>query len=337
MSNFAREARAARVSMLLMGVLCAASFPAAAHHGVAGLGAAALEGPGAPIEAATSATLPVGRTLLYLKADHARYERFTDAADGEADYAQFWMLGVGRGFTAWFSGYVFLPYHIKVDEPGSFDTRGFADISVFGQMGFKYDDGFQLQPANESLDDLEDWHFTLLGGASLPTGNANLRDDAGNIDPGKSTGFGRPSFTFGATATKMLSQRLTFDVELSYLRFLEYEYDDGNRTQFGDERRVNTALVYRAFTHPERKLRLDTSVELLYLNLDRDRTNGEAEIATGGRILYALPGVRMYWDNLSIAVGIKKPIATDLNEAASQQGAEGKENYRLVLSASLLL
>ena len=40
--------------------LAAVVGPALAHHGVAGLGAAGLLGPGAPIEAATSATLPAG-------------------------------------------------------------------------------------------------------------------------------------------------------------------------------------------------------------------------------------------------------------------------------------
>lgn len=320
----------------LLAASAAAPPPAAAHHGVAGLGAAGLEGPGAPIESATSTTLPQGRDLFYLKMDHARYQRGTAAADAEADYARFWMLGLGRGFTPWFSGYVFLPYHIKLDEPGGFNTRGFADVSVFGQVGFKYDEGFQRVPANESLDDLEDWHFTVFGGATLPTGDANLRDAAGAIDPGKSTGFGKPSFTLGTTATAMGSQRLTFNIELSYLRFLEYEYDDGNRTRFGDERRFNTALVYRALTVPERKLRLDASMELLYLGLGRDRVDGEPEAATGGKILYALPGVRLYYDNFSVAVGIKKPIATKLNEAELQQGAEGKEDYRLIVSASVL-
>ena len=84
------------------------------------------------------------------------------------------------------------PYHSKVDESGGFDTHGVADISLFGQLGFKYDEGWRMIPENESLDDLEDWHFTLFAGLSLPTGDPNLEDSAGNIDPGISTGFGKP-------------------------------------------------------------------------------------------------------------------------------------------------
>ncbi len=37
-----------------------------AHHGVASLGSTGLEGPGAPLESSTSATLPEGQWLFYL-------------------------------------------------------------------------------------------------------------------------------------------------------------------------------------------------------------------------------------------------------------------------------
>jgi hypothetical protein len=327
--------RATRSGVILACALTCA--PVHAHHGVAGLGAAGLQGPGAPIESATSATLPAGQTLAYLKLDHARYDTFDpDPANPESDYANYWMAGLGYGFTPWFSGYVFLPYHSKVDEPGGFDTHGFADMAIMGQLGFKYDGGWQLIPENESLDDLEDWHFTLFGGLTLPTGDANLRDDEGNIDPGKSTGFGRPSWSLGLSATRMLSERWTFNQELSTIGFLEYEYDDGNRTRFGQEIRANSALIYRAYTDPERKLRLDLAFEAQYLHLGRDRSNGVDETATGGDMIYALPGARVYWDNVSLAFGVKLPVWTRLNEEDEQQGGEGTEDYRLIFSLSAL-
>jgi hypothetical protein len=321
-------------SLVLLSIV---SGSAAAHHGVAGLGAAALEGPGAPIETATSATLPAGTTLLYAKLDHAKYKTFDpDSSNPESDYANFWMAGIGYGFTPWLSGYVFLPYHSKVDEAGGFDTHGFADVSVFGQLGFKYDQGLRLIPQNESLDDLEDWHFTLFGGFSLPTGDPNLRDRNGEIDPGKSTGFGNPAYALGLTATKMLSPTLTFNQELSYIGFQEYRYADGNRTRFGEELRANSALVYRVFTNVERKLRLDLALEAHYLHLGRDRTNGESERATGGDMLYGLPGVRLYSDRISVGLGYKSVIWKDLNEQDEQQGGEGTERYRLILTVSAL-
>ena len=308
-----------------------------AHHGVAGLGVAGLKGPGAPIEAATSTTLPKGKVLAYLKLDHANYEKFDpDPANPESDYANYWLAGTGYGFTSWFSGYAFLPYHSKVDEPGGFSTHGFADVSLFGQFGFKYDDGMQLIPEVESLDDLEDWHFTVFGGFSLPTGDPNLRDSDGNIDPGKSTGFGSPAWSVGVTATKVMTPRWTFDQELSTFGFTEHEYADGNRTQFGQEYRANTAFIYRSYTNLDRRFRVDLAAEIQYLKLGRDRTNGVEEPATGGQMIYLLPGIRAYWHNFSAAFGIKTPVWTDLNEEDLQQGGEGTEEYRLILTLSAL-
>jgi hypothetical protein len=326
-----------RQALAVLLPLLAAAPAALAHHGVAGLGAAGLEGPGAPIEAATSATLPDGAVLLYGKLDHARYKTFdSDPRNPESKYANYWMSGLGYGVTSWLSAYVFLPYHSKVDEDGGFDTHGFADVSLFGQLGFKYDQGWRLIPDNESLDDLEDWHFTVFGGFTLPTGDADLRDRNGEIDPGKSTGFGKPAWSLGLTATKMLSPRLTFNQELSYIGFQEYKYRDGNRTRFGQEIRANSALIYRLYTNPERRLRLDLALEAHYLHLGRDRTNGEDERATGGDMVYALPGIRLYWDRVSVGLGYKTVVWKDLNEQDEQQGGEGTEAHRLMLTVSAL-
>jgi hypothetical protein len=49
-----------------------------------------------------------------------------------------------------------------------------------------------------------------------------------------------------------------------------------------------------------------------------------------------MPGVRAYWENVSVALGVKLPAWTDLNEEDEQQGAEGKENYRVIFSMSAL-
>ncbi len=318
------------VLVLLSPAVCAA------HHGVATLGAAGLEGPGAPIETSSSATLPKGGVLAYLKLDYVSFEKNTAERDDETDYNTFWLFGVGYGFTPYLSAYLFVPYSSKVVEDNSYNTSGFADLSLTGILGFKYDEGFRLVPENESLDDLGDWHFTVYGGLSLPTGDANVRDDEGNIDPGMSLGFGKPSFFAGLTTTKAISDRLTFIAETSYVYFQEYGYSDGNRTQFGDEFRLNAALSYRLLTRAEAKFRLDANLEANYLHLGRDETNGVGELATGGDILYAVPGLRAYWKNMSVGVGVKVPTLTDLNEESDQQGAEGKEDYRAIFTLSAM-
>jgi hypothetical protein len=54
-------------------------------------------------------------------------------------------------------------------------------------------------------------------------------------------------------------------------------------------------------------------------------------------MLYAVPGMRLYWDNVSVAFGFKLPAWTELNEEAEQQGGEGTEDYRLLFTLSALL
>lgn len=322
--------------LLGTGLVVGLAQPALAHHGVAGVGVAALQGPGAPIESAASSVLPKGGVLAYLKVDEARYKKY-DWAAPNADYARFTMLGLGYGVTPWFSAYVFVPHNTKVEESGGLDSRGWADMSLMGQLGFRYDqDGWRLTPANESLDDLEDWHFSVFAGATVPTGSANHRLADGSIDAGKSLGFGKPAWSLGITASKMLSETLTLSFEASTFRFQPYTYDNGERVQFGAENRLNGALAWRALILSDQRFRLDPVLELQYLTLGRDRVDGVGERGTGGRMLYVMPGVRAYWYNASFALGVKKPVWTDLNESSTQQGAEGKEKYRLVFSASLM-
>ncbi|MEY3220010.1 MAG: hypothetical protein RIT27_1367 [Pseudomonadota bacterium] len=312
------------------------SFQVCAHHGIASLGVAGLEGPGAPIESSSSATLNQQGTLAYLKLEQVRFKTYTPEIDNEMKNHSYWIYGAGYGFTPYFSGYLFVPYQSKNVENNSFNTSGFTDISVQGVLGFKYDQGLKLIPVKESLDDLEDWHFTVYSGLSLPTGDANTKNSNGYIDGGMSLGFGKPHYSLGATATKQFG-KFTLTLDSSYLYFNEYQYADKNKGKFGSEWRFNSALNYRLLTNAENKLRLDSILELNYLNLGRDKTNGEAEQATGGNILYATSGLRLYYDKFSLGLGLKIPIKTNLNEEPLQQGSEGKEKYRLLFSFSALL
>lgn len=334
-----------KTSLPLLLTLFAA--PALAHHGVASLGAAGLEGPGAPVETSSSATLPEGKWLGYLKVDHAKSRTFdpsTAPGAEEGDYNQYWMLGLGYGFKPWLSAYVFQPYNIKTDEYGDNTTRGLTDLTLMGVVGFKYDQGFSLAPANESLDDMMDWHFTAYAGLSLPSGNANHRLPDTSIDPGKSLGFGKSSFSYGLTATKQVSDDATVVFEAGQIRFQEFQYDPdpvggnpaGLRVTFGAETRLNTALSYRLMTRPESRFRLDGNAELNYLHLGRDVEDGVGAAATGGSMIYGVLGVRLYKDNMSLGLALKRPIITHLNEEDQQQGSEGKERYRFIATFSAL-
>ena len=312
------------------------AVPAMAHHGVASLGVAGLEGPGSPIETSNSVTLPVHDYLIYMRLDYAKFEKFTPERDDEGEFNAFWMYGLGYGFTPWLSGYVFVPFYSKAVEDNSYNTTGFADLTFMGVFGFKYDEGLKLVPESESLDDMQDWHFTLYGGLTVPTGDPNLKDSDGNIDPGMSLGFGKPAFMIGFSTTRQISNRNTMVFDIPYFLFQEYEYEDKSTMQFGSEFRTNLAWVFKMWTKAEAKFRFDGIFEANYLDLGRDVADGVAELGTGGKMLYLQPGFRVYKSNMSAALGVKVPVWTDLNEDELQQGAEGKEDYRLEFTLSIL-
>ncbi|MCX7597199.1 MAG: hypothetical protein N2235_26315, partial [Fischerella sp.] len=141
---------------------------------------------------------------------------------------------------------------------------------------------------------------------------------------------------YGLTATKQLNDTLTLALEAGQMRFREYRYDDGQSMRFGTETRANAALVRRLYLQPQARLRLDGNVELNFLRLTRDVENGTKATATGGDILYGVLGLRLYKDALSLALAVKRPIWTRLNEEDQQQGAEGKERLRTLLTLSTL-
>ena len=303
-----------------------------AHHGVASLGNAGLEGPGAPLETSSSATLPKNSVLLYYKLDHSEYERGLIKGEPEGKYNTYSMYGIGYGFTSYLSAYLFLPYHAKIDETNS-GTAGFADMSLMVTLGFT---GDGLIPETESLDDMEEWHYAVYGGMTLPTGNYKLKDENGQpIDPGSQLGFGKSAYTLGFAATKQLSPEFTTVFDLSTIRFQENDFS-GTKVKYGDENRLNVAGVYKLHTNAATKFRLDGDLELNYLGLGRDEVDGKGEDATGGDILYGIAGVRLYKDSSSVGLGVKLPVATNLNESSDQQGAEGKESYRIIFTLSTL-
>jgi hypothetical protein len=77
-------------------------------------------------------------------------------------------------------------------------------------------------------------------------------------------------------------------------------------------------------------------MEANYMYLGRDIENGSGAEATGGEMIYLTPGARLSYKTTSVAVGVKVPTWTNLNEENLQQGAEGKEDYRLLFTFSAL-
>jgi hypothetical protein len=319
-----------RLGRLVAAVAAAAVADGAlAHHGSASVSAIGAEGPGAALDTASPLPLGQGTVLVLGKTEYARFEQRSGFAD-QKRYASYNTLALGLGIRPWLSAFLFQPYNAKSQE-GVGTNAGVGDTNLMLSASFKWDQGFQLAPEKESLDDLSDWHFGAWAACSLPVGAAKHRDAAGSYYlADMQTGFRGPSPSVGLTFLKQVSQDLTVMGELNYQYFFDRTYSEaGYRYQFGFETRANGAVAYR--TWASGAYRIDLVPEVSVLNLQRDREDGVALRASGGTVVYGQLGARAILGRVSVGAGVKRAVAKRLNEAADQQGSEGLESYRAAL------
>ncbi len=320
-------------------LLLSVAPPARAHHGSAGVGMAGPEGPGAALETTSPIPIPWNSLFFMVKSEYVPFRQFDLAQPENKTVSLFDTLVAGYGITPWLTGYLFLPYNVKAQD-GVGTNVGLGDPGLFLSFAFKYDEGFRLVPAKESLDELEDWHFSVFGYVTVPLGPTVSATHALDwFAPDMQTGFGSPSFQLGVSAAKQLSPDLTWLADASYQFFLPHTYPF-TRYQFGAESRINTAIAWRAVATPG--FRFDVAGEVNFLNLQRDQERNGAAVmeplqASGGTILYAGLGVRAYVGRFSAALAARTSFARWLNEGAEQQGSEGLEWVRVALTLSCVL
>lgn len=306
---------------------------ALAHHG----GISLAFGPGSPIETNSSLTLPQGAFVLSWRLEQVEWKKRTFADPTNKDSFTFYNLGFSYGITPYLTGNLFLPYNIKrQDDLGS--TRGIGDIKLLFNLGFHYDSslkGIRLNTAQDTaitLEGAKKTYLSLFGGFTLPTGN-NRKELGGEIDPGMQPGFGSPTYTIGFSATRQLTDALTLAADTSYEIFSRKD-----RFKFGNEWRANLAGVYELYGKPEGFIsKIDGILEMNLLNIARDEEGREKQRATGGTILYLSPGLRLSFPkplNGSLGLMLKFPTLKDLNEKREQQGAEGLEKVRAIVTLS---
>ena len=327
-----------RIWRALATVLAVTLAPSArAHHGVAAVGIAGPEGPGAAIETTSPLPLPQGAVFGMVKTEYVPYQQLAFAEPTNKQYALFSMAGIGWGIRPWLTLYAFQPYNVKAQETIG-RNQGPGDPNLMLSLAFKWDDGLQLVPEKESLDDLEDWHFSTWVASTIPLGATDHLDASGApFAPDMQIGFGRPSATIGVAAMKQLSPDLTWLADASYQHFVAHDYGF-TRYQFGAEARLDTAAVYRMYGR--NTVRLDVAGELNGLHLQRDRERSaaggmEALAASGGAVLYGGVGVRLYWGRAAMGLGIRRAVLKRLNEQDRQQGSEGLERFRAAFTMSV--
>jgi hypothetical protein len=239
------------------------------------------------------------------------------------------------GFTPAFMGTVIVPYYVKRQD-GFGENEGLADVKFQGTYGFHYDPGvgFSRNTAEDTAVTLEGKKRIYLAVsfmASIPTGDYH-KQLGGDVDPGMQPGFGAPSYTLDLSAARAFGS-LTLNANLGADFFTARE-----NFQFGTEMRANLAGVYELYGNTSSFLsKLDGILELNFLHLERDQENGVGVVASGGNILYLSPGLRFSFpslQNANLGLLVKVPVWKNLNEQDQQQGSEGLEKYRLIVTLS---
>ncbi len=324
----------ARIALAMIALAFARTVQA--HHGVAAVGVAGPEGPGAAMETTSALPLPQGLLFAMVKTEYVPFEKYAWAEPTNKAYSSFNMGAIGYGLRPWLSIYVFQPYNLK-EQDGLGRNAGAGDTNLMLSFAFKWDEGLRLIPEKESLDDLMDWHFSAWASSTIPVGPTTARDRFGDyFAPDMQTGFGTPSPAFGVAVLKQVTNDLTWLAEANYQHFFPHTYPF-TRYQFGGETRLDTAAVYRLYGSGQ--FGLDVSGELDGLHLQRDRELNDAGVmeqlrASGGAILYAGAGLRAYYGPITVALGAKRAVLKSLNEQANQQGSEGLEKLRATLTFS---
>lgn len=306
------------------------ALPSWAHHG----GASTSQGPGTPVETNTPLTLPKGSTIVFGRFEAAEFRKFPFAEPNNTDQFRFYQIGASYGLTDYLAATAILPYNAKSqDNHGT--LRGIGDAKLLLTLGLNYEPGSGVnfngpEDTAINLGESNKFYFGLTTGFSAPTGRSNIDIGLG-VDGGLQPGFGSYTATVGLSAMKPLSERFTLAADTTLDIFTPNEFDD----KFGNEFRANLAGVYEIHADPNSVFRrVDGILELNYLKLSRDETARAGELGTGGQILYIAPGARFQVGDVNIGALLKFPIASGLNEKSIQQGSEGLEKYRFILTLS---
>lgn len=306
---------------------------AAAHHG----GVSFAYGPGTPVDTASPLTLPQGGFVLSGRVEQVEWRKFSWADPENKSSFTFANLGLSYGVTPYLTASAFFPFSVKRQDSLG-ENSGFGDIMLALQLGFNHDPkkGLTLNSQEDTavvVEEAKKTYFALYSNVTLPTGRDNM-ELGGEVDPGMQPGFGSPSYTFGFTAGRHIAGPLGLVFDTSYQLFTERD-----NFRFGNELRVNLASVWELYGKPEGFLsRIDGIFELNFLNIARDEEAGEKQPATGGSILYLSPGLRFTFpklQNASLGILFKFPAFKHLNEQDEQQGSEGLEKFRGIMTLSI--
>jgi hypothetical protein len=286
------------------------------------------------VETSSPLTLPDGGFVTGVRAEQVEWKQFDWNEPNNKTSFTFMSANMSYGFTPAAMGTFIVPYYIKREELGT--NEGLADVKFQFTYGFHYDPGigFSRNTAEDTAVTLEGKkrvYMSVYFMMSIPTGDFHKAIN-GKVDPTMQPGFGAPAYTMGISSARAFGS-LTLNGELSTDVFTARE-----NYQFGTESRVNVAGVYELYGEPKSFVsKIDGVLEANLLHIARDQENGEGVTASGGTTLYLSPGARFSMpslQNANLGILVKVPVWQRLNEQDKQQGSEGLEKYRAIMTLS---
>jgi hypothetical protein len=246
-------------------------------------------------------------------------------------------LGVAYGITHHLTISAELPYvrrdDLRVAEPGD-GVEQLGSVAGIGDMSLL---------AKYRLTEGESAGFALIGGIKVPTGSTHKRSEEGErLETEHQPGTGSWDPIFGASAsTKMGAARLTASA------LYQISTEGAQHTRLGNRLQGGVAISHRfgeaAHEHGESHNHhhgdeLDEHHEHAHSSWDafvelggewegRQKVDGEVEEASGGKWVYAAPGVRFSAESgWSASAALALPLWQDIRPSHPDN------RYRLMLS-----
>lgn len=187
--------------------------------------------------------------------------------------------------------------------PESWDIRGIGDLSLVARA-----EVLQHDPARHS-------GLWLIGGVSLPTGADDVENDAGEvgelpIQPGSGTtdGIAGLAWQGGVVRRSTVQGEMGDFAVLPYFLSAVYRVRTGSGDRLGNELQLSAGSAYPLTRHFEALLQLNARVR----SRDRMEDPEEAELS-GGRYLYASPGLRVSYREAAFYAIAQIPLYQDVN------------------------
>ncbi len=159
---------------------------------------------------------------------------------------------------------------------------------------------------SSSEDELFSQRIIIGIGLKAPTGQFNLKSNAGNLDPHIQTGTGSWDFIYNI-GYLLKYKSYGINEELIY----KLNTTNKNEYKFADRISSSTNLFY---IYEHHNINLIPSIGFLIEHAQEDKDQGISQNTTNGTSYYINPGLDMYYKNWNWSINFQKPIIENLRD-----------------------